>query len=137
MARETPAEKQTRARLMCEKDKLSQADIAARMKVTERTIANWAERGLPNPLKGPWVKGSLSAKVQEKEEEGVLEAAKARGLDAGYFLDKVKELCDSSKPNIIDIGLTHAERIIPGLKANENVTVNFPEKMLAFFQEHT
>ena len=119
---------------MCERDNLSQREIAARTGKAERTIANWSERGLPNPLKGPWVKGSLAAKVQEKREEGILQTAARLGMDSEYFLTKVKTLCDSLKPGIQDIGLTHAERMIPGLKAKESVGVDFPAEMLAFFQ---
>lgn len=163
MAKDTA--KQTRARLLCEKDGLPQPEIARRVGVSERTICNWSERGLPNPLKGPWVKGSLAAKVQEKHENAILQAAAELGMDERYFLGKVKQLCEATKPtlvkpskaeqqkaeaegdesgggfvtevpdfNAIDAGLTHAERIIPGLKAAEKMEHDFPAEMLAFFQ---
>lgn len=132
---ETPAQKQSRARIMCEKDNLSQPEIAERVGVSMRTIANWSERGLPVPIRGPWVKGSLARKVHEKLESSILATAERLGMDAEYFLTKVKSMCDSKKVGVQDIGLTHAERIIPGLKAKENVAHSFPEEMLAFFQE--
>jgi transposase len=143
MAKETPAQKQSRARILWEKDSLSHPEIAERVGVSPRTIANWAERGLPNPLKGPWEKGSLARKVQEKREEGMLEAAKRRGMDDDYFASKLHTLLEArnnkGQPNLdaIDKGLTHAERIIPRLKAQESVAVDFPAEMLAFFQGHS
>lgn len=120
---------------MCEKDSLSQREIALKTGKAERTIANWAERGMPSPIKGPWVKGSLAVKVQEKLEESILATAAKLGMDSAYFLTKVKTLCDSKKPGIMDIGLTHAERMIPGLKAKETVLHDFPAEMLSFFQD--
>jgi len=131
----TVAQIQARARLMCEKDSLSQREIAVKTGKSERTIMNWAERGVPSPIKGPWVKGSLAVKVQEKMEESILATAVRLGMDSEYFLTKVKKLIDSSKAGVIDIGLTHAERMIPGLKAKETVQLDFPAEMLAFFQE--
>lgn len=125
---------------MCERDKLSQREIAERIGKAERTIANWSERGLPNPLKGPWIKGALAEKVQEKREEGMLAAALRLGMDDDYFAGKVQLLLEArtakGAPNIdaIDKGLTHAERIIPKLKAAETVSHDFPAEMLAFFQ---
>ena len=113
---ESKAQQQARARLMWENDKLTQIEIAKKVGVHERTIANWAERGLPNPLKGPWVKGSFTEKVQERVENSILATAERLGMSNHFFLTKVKTLCDSKKPSDIDVGLTHAERIIPGLK---------------------
>lgn len=140
MGKETPAQLQSRARLMCERDGLTQQEIADRIGKAVRTVANWAERGLPSPIKGPWVKGSLAEKVHQKREEGILAAALARGMTDDYFVGKLQELLEAKTvrgtPNLdaIDKGLTHAERIIPGLKATETHSLNFPAEMLAFFQ---
>lgn len=162
---ETKTQLQARARIMCERDNISQADIGESLGIATRTVANWAERGLPSPLKGPWVKGSLAEKIHQKAEESILEAAKRLGLDSAYFLAKVKNMCEATRPvlvkpskaeqeksaeegdesgggfvtempdySAIDAGLTHAERIIPGLKAKEQVSIDFPAQMLAFFQ---
>ena len=131
---ETVAEIQARARLMWEKDRLPVREIAEKTGKSERTIANWAERGMPAPLKGPWVKGALAEKVQEKLESSIMATALRLGMDSEYFLSKVKGMCDSPVPSIMDAGLTHAERMIPGLKAKETVQHDFPAEMLAFFQ---
>lgn len=165
MGKETPTQKQTRARIMYEKDSLSKREIAERVGMSERTIANWMERGLPSPLKGPWEKGSLAEKVHEKRAESILEAAAKIGLTNEFILQKVMDMCQATKPilvkpskadqekaakegdesgggfvtevpdySAIDAGLTHAERIIPGLKAAETHSHDFPAEMLAFFQ---
>ena len=140
MAKESPTQKQTRARLLYEKESISHEEVAKRVGVSPRTIANWAERGLPAPHRGPWEKGSLAKKVQEKREEGILEAARRLGMDDDYFVGKLQTLLEARDrkggPNLdaIDKGLTHAERIIPRLKAQESLAVDFPAEMLAFFQ---
>lgn len=160
---ETKTQQQARARIMWENDKFSQRIIAEKIGVSERTIANWSERGMPNPLRGPWVKGSLAEKVHEMKESSILQIANEMGMDSAFFLSKVKQLCTATRPVLvkgddegqakdegdesgggfvqeipdykaIDAGLTHAERIIPGLKAAEKVQIDFPSKMLAFFQ---
>lgn len=138
---ETKAEIQARARNLHEAHSVSYRDIATRLKLAPNTVANWAERGLPIPIKGPWVKGCAAAKVVQAEEDSTIEAARVRGMGKGYFLDIVKTMLDAKtpkgKPNfdVIDKGLVHAERIIPDLKAKETLTVDFPAKMLDFFQE--
>lgn len=165
MGKETPTQKQLRARLLCEKDCLGQDEIAARIGVSRRTICNWAERGLPSPVKGPWEKGSLAQKVHEKRTESILEAAAKIGLTNEFILQKVMDMCQATKPvlvkpskaeqekaakegdesgggfvaevpdySAINDGLTHAERILPGLKAAETHSHDFPAEMLAFFQ---
>lgn len=165
MAKATVTDIQTRARLLYEKDKLSMREIAERTGKAERTIANWAERGLPTPIKGPWVKGAFAEKVQEKREETILATAERLGLTSEFILTTVKTMLTATKPilvkpnkaeqdkakgegdesgggfvtevpdySAIDAGLTHAERIIPGLKAKETLSVDFPAEMLAFFQ---
>lgn len=165
MAKETPAQKQARARALHEMESMSYRDIATTVGISLRTVANWAERGMPNPVKGQWVKGAHASKVQQKAEESILEVASRVGLTHEFLLGKVKELCTATKPvlvkpskaeqekaqkegdesgggfvteipdyNAIDAGLTHAERIIPGLKAAETISHDFPAEMLAFFQ---
>jgi transposase len=140
---ETKAEIQARARNLHEAHAVSFRNIADRMGISLRTVCNWAERGVPVPIKGPWVKGSLASKVQQAEEDSTIEAARIRGMDKGYFLDIVKTMLEAEtrdgKPNfdVVDKGLVHAERIIPGLKAEEKVSIDFPAKMLGFFQDAT
>ena len=141
MAKDAKAVIQAKARALCEVESIPQREIAARLGVTDRTIANWSERGMPLPIMGPWIKGQHSAAVQQKIEESTIEAAARRGMTKDYFLAKVQSMLDAKTRNgdvnfdVLDKGLVHAERIIPGLKADETVNHNFPAQVLAFFQD--
>jgi len=120
-------------------------EVAAKVGKHYQTILAWSK-------KEGWVQGKTRPILDQKEEEATLEAARELGLTKGYFLGKVKTLCEATKPVLVKAskedeaeakeegdesggafvqevpdykaisdGLTHAERIIPGLKVPDKV----------------
>lgn len=132
------AKVKAKAKVMWE-SRIASRKIAETVGVSDHhTILDWAEEG-------GWVKGAITPKLAQKEEEATLEVARELGLNKAYFLSKVKLLCEATIPVLakgdedeegdeakvkevpdykaISNGLAHAKDIIPGLKVSEKIDI--------------
>lgn len=89
------AKTKAKARVMYEAGKSSRV-IAKALDISDHhTVLDWAE-------KGEWVKGGSTTKIAQKEEEGVLEAARRAGLSMETYFRGVRELTEAA--NVITTG---------------------------------
>lgn len=123
---DSKAQKQAKARTLYEKDKLSQGKIAVRIGVSERTIANWADQGLPDPENGPWKKGRIAGKLQETKLQALTAEAERHGIDEGRVFSKIAELIDAKSVAVITTqGAVSLCPMLPGAEVTPEGKADF------------